>query len=477
MVSARRSLHSLHEAGADRGIRRRRRSAGRWNSDAGIGHEQPGSQKGQPLFEIDTSQYQIALDKAKSDLDSAGKQVGAGSAAVNAARANLVAARAAERKAQQDATRLARLYEEDPGTVSVRLVEGAQANRDQAQAQVTAAQADIQKAIEQMGGDDAENNTILKTALTAVAKAELDLSNTVVRATSRGVITDLRTDVGLFAGTGSPVLTLIVIDEVWINAEFTENNLGHVAVGTPVEILFDALPGRVYRGEVRSIGLGTSPGSEQPAGALPTIQNDRDWLRESQRFPVIIGFDTQQDANLRKQLRIGGRRPSSPTAKAPTAAAPGQGLYSAWRAACPMRIDRNDTVMPIGARRTFRLGLVVALSLALGYGMELQFPFFAPVFGLLLTATPAPPPGLKGLLGLILVVTITLGVGLVVTPLLGKYPVSALLIIAVGHLSEYIHQRRAWQSLLWHALALGFALIPAVGLVSYGLALDLIEGC
>jgi multidrug resistance efflux pump len=264
-------------------------------------------QTGQPLFEIDTSQYQIALDKAKSDLDSAGKQVGAGSAAVNAARANLVAARANERKAQQDATRLAHLHEEDPGTVSVRLVEGAQANRDQAQAQVTAAQADIQKAIEQMGGDDAENNTILKTALTAVAKAELDLSNTVVRATSGGVITDLRTDVGLFAGTGSPVLTLIVIDEVWINAEFTENNLGHVAIGTPVEILFDALPGRVYRGTVRSIGLGTSPGSEQPAGALPTIQNDRDWLRESQRFPVIIGFDTQQDANLRKQLRIGGQ--------------------------------------------------------------------------------------------------------------------------------------------------------------------------
>jgi multidrug resistance efflux pump len=264
-------------------------------------------QTGQPLFEIDTSQYQIALDKAKSDLDSAGKQVGAGSAAVNAARANLVAARAAERKARQDATRLAQLYATDPGTISVRQVEGAQANRDQAQAQVIAAQADIQKAIEQMGGDDAENNTILKTALTAVAKAELDLSNTVVRATSGGVITDLRTDVGLFAGTGSPVLTLIVIHDVWINAEFTENNLGHVAIDTPVEILFDALPGRVYRGTVRSIGLGTSPGSEQPAGALPTIQNNRDWLRESQRFPVIIAFDTQQDANLRKQLRIGGQ--------------------------------------------------------------------------------------------------------------------------------------------------------------------------
>jgi len=264
-------------------------------------------EQGQPLFEIDRSQYQIALDKARSDLENAGRQVGAGSEAVNAARANLLAARANERKARQDANRLERLHTEDPGTISVRRVEVSQATLEQARAQVTAAQADILRAIEQMGGDDAANNSILKTALTAVAKAELDLANTLVKAPSRGVVTDLTTDVGRYAGTGSPVLTLIVIQDVWINAEFTENNLGHVEVGTPVEILFDVLPGRVFKGEVRSVGLGTSPGGDQPAGTLPTIQNDRDWLRQSQRFPVIIGFDTQQDEALRRNLRIGGQ--------------------------------------------------------------------------------------------------------------------------------------------------------------------------
>ena len=264
-------------------------------------------EKDQPLFEIDRSQYQIALDRARSDLENAGRQVGAGSEAVNAARANLLAARANERKARQDADRLERLHKEDPGTISVRRVEVSQATLEQARAQVTAAQADIQRAIEQMGGDDAADNTILKTALTAVAKAELDLANTLVKAPSRGVVTDLTADVGRYAGTGSPVLTLIVIDDVWINAEFTENNLGHVEVGTPVEILFDVLPGRVFKGEVRSVGLGTSPGGDQPAGTLPTIQNNRDWLRQSQRFPVIIGFDTQQDAALQRNLRIGGQ--------------------------------------------------------------------------------------------------------------------------------------------------------------------------
>jgi multidrug resistance efflux pump len=264
-------------------------------------------EKDQPLFEVDPSQYRIALDKARSDLENAGRQVGAGSAAVAAARANLIAARANEDKNRKEATRLDRLYKQDPGTISIRRLEVAQASWDQSKAQVTAAQADIQRAIEQMGGDDANDNTLLKTALTAVAKAELDLANTVVRATARGVVTDLTTDVGRYAGTGSPVLTLIGIHDVWINAEFTENNLGHVTVGTPVDILFDVMPGRVFHGEVRSIGLGVSGSKSQPVGNLPSIQNDRDWLRQAQRFPIIIGFDVAQDEALKDQLRIGGQ--------------------------------------------------------------------------------------------------------------------------------------------------------------------------
>lgn len=263
--------------------------------------------KDQPLFEVDPSPFRIALDRARSDLENAGRQVGAGSAGVAAARASLIASRANEDKTRKEAERLDRLYKQDPGTVSVRRVEVAQANWDQAKAQVTAAQADIRRAIEQMGGDDAENNTILKTAMTAVAKAELDLANTVVRATERGVVTDLTTDVGRYAGTGSPVLTLVGIHDLWINAEFTENNLGHVTVGTPVDILFDVMPGRVLHGEVRSIGLGVSGSRNQPVGNLPSIQNDRDWLRQAQRFPVIIGFDVTQHEALKNQLRIGGQ--------------------------------------------------------------------------------------------------------------------------------------------------------------------------
>ncbi len=264
-------------------------------------------EEGQPLFEIDRSQYQIALNKARSDLENARKQVGAGSAVVATTRANLRAAQANEKKARQDSVRLERLHERDPGTISVRRVELARASLETARAQVTAAEADIQRAIEQMGGDDADNNTILNTALTAVDKAELDLANTVIKASTRGVVTDLRAEVGQFAGTGSAVLTLIGIHDLWVNAEFTENNLGHMKVGTRSRSCSTCCRDRCFGARCAASASASARVATPPAGALPTIQNDRDWLRQSQRFPVIIGFDSEQDSALREQLRIGGQ--------------------------------------------------------------------------------------------------------------------------------------------------------------------------
>ena len=264
-------------------------------------------EEGQRLFQIDPSHYRIALEKAQSDLESARRQVDAGDAAVESARANLRAALANEQKAKKDTRRQEKLRSEDPGTISIRRLEVSQASLDQARARVAAAKADIRRAIEQKGGEDDKNNAILKAALSTVEKAELDLANTKVIASSKGVITDLRADVGQYAGTGNPVLTLISIHDVWINAEFTENNLGHLQAGSPVEILFDVMPGRVFKGQVRSIGLGVSAGQASPPGTLPTIQNNRDWLRQSQRFPVVIGFDVTQAEVLDDHLRIGGQ--------------------------------------------------------------------------------------------------------------------------------------------------------------------------
>lgn len=263
---------------------------------------------GDVLFEVDPQPYQIAVDRARADLESTRRQIGASTAGIASAQANLRAAQANELKARQDNQRLEGLYRDDPGTISVRLLEVSRANREQAVSQVAAARAEVQRAREQEGGSE-EENALLRSAATALSKAELDLANTQIRARSAGLITDLRTDAGQFAAVGSPVMTLIAIHDVWISADMTENNLGQVRVDTPVAIVLDALPGEVFDGRVRSVGYGVSVGQTPPPGTLPTVQNSRDWLRPAQRFPVIIEFSKDSMAKLQdsRAIRTGGQ--------------------------------------------------------------------------------------------------------------------------------------------------------------------------
>ena len=263
---------------------------------------------GDLLFEVDPKPYQITVERARADLESTRRQIGASTAGIAAAQANVRAAQANELKARQDNQRLEGLYRDDPGTISVRLLEVSRANYQQAISQVAAARAEVQRAREQEGGSE-ENNALLRSAATALSKAELDQANTQIRARSPGLITDLRTDAGQFAAVGSPVMTLITIHDVWISADMTENNLGLVKPDTPVSIVLDALPGEVFDGRVRSVGYGVSVGHTPAPGTLPTVQNSRDWLRPAQRFPVIIEFSEDSMARLRdsRAIRAGGQ--------------------------------------------------------------------------------------------------------------------------------------------------------------------------
>jgi multidrug resistance efflux pump len=262
-------------------------------------------QRGQPLFDIDPSQYQIALQRSRADYESVRHSVNASVAAVEAARASLQAAEANRDKADKDATRQEALYAEDRGAISVRRLEIAQATRIEAHSMEQAAEADLRRAKE-AAGDAGDSNAQLRSARSAIEKAELDLSRTNVVAPGSGLVTDLRTDVGQFAQAGAPVMTLIAIHDLWINADMTENNLGNINPGDEVAIALDVLPGELLKGRVRSVGYGVSSGQESPPGALPTIQNSRDWLRQAQRFPVAIEFDASDTDRLRK-VRIGSQ--------------------------------------------------------------------------------------------------------------------------------------------------------------------------
>ena len=262
-------------------------------------------QPGQPLFDIDPSQYEIALQRSRADYESVRRSVNASAAAVESARASLQAAEASRQMAEKDAGRQERLYEEDPGAISVRRLEIAQSTRDEAVSKAKRAEADLRKA-QEAAGESGEHNAQLRSARAAVAKAELDRTRIQVLAPARGTVTDLRVDVGNFAQAGAPLMTLIAMHDLWISADMTENNLGNIDPGDTVAIVLDVMPGEVLKGRVRSVGGGVGTGQQSPPGSLPTIENNRDWLRQAQRIPVAIEFDASELSRLRG-VRIGGQ--------------------------------------------------------------------------------------------------------------------------------------------------------------------------
>lgn len=105
--------------------------------------------------------------------------------------------------------------------------------------------------------------------------------------------------------TGTPLMTFLATHDIWVQADFTENNLGNIKRGDPVEIVFDSLPGKVIEGTVRTTGFGVNVDSA-PLGSLPTIDNDRSWLRDAQRFSVQVDFRLP-DARDRLGMRVGAQ--------------------------------------------------------------------------------------------------------------------------------------------------------------------------
>jgi hypothetical protein len=126
--------------------------------------------------------------------------------------------------------------------------------------------------------------------------------------------------------------------------------------------------------------------------------------------------------------------------------------------------------LPLQARRVFRLALTMALSLATAYAMGMPLAYLAPVLALMLMTVPAPPLGIKGLLGLALAAAAMLGIGLLLTPMLENYPITGVLTIAAGlYFSTYLAVHRG-KALVGTLLGVGFTLVPVAGTVDLALA-------
>jgi multidrug resistance efflux pump len=259
---------------------------------------------GDPLFKVDPERYKLAVETAKANLQSARQATGASTANIDAAEAQVVSAQANLLRAEQDAVRLRRIKQEDPGAISDRRVEMAGASYTVAKASVRAAEANLERARQDLGETGEANFRILQ-AQAGLEQAELDLQRTSVTAPDDGVVTDVRVDRGNFAQAGAPLMTFLASHDIWVQADFTENNLGNIKPGDEVEIVFDALPGRVVKGTIRTTGFGVKVESA-PLGSLPTISNDRQWLRDSQRFSVLVDFELP-GAEERRGIRVGAQ--------------------------------------------------------------------------------------------------------------------------------------------------------------------------
>jgi multidrug resistance efflux pump len=254
---------------------------------------------GDPLFQLDRRPFEVAIRSAEATLENTAQQVGAQGAGVESAEASLGVARAQLDRAQRNYDRTQRILADNPGALSQADRDRTETSLAQSQERVSSAEANLEKARQQLG-TEGPGNPQIRAAAAALEQAQLNLEYSTVRAPAHGWIESFNVEVGHYAQTGQPLATLVSKGDVWIEAAMRENNLGRIQPGDRAEIALDVAPGRVFRGTVRSVGYGVSSDGGTNRGELPTVSSSQGWLRDPQRFPVIVEFDEGEAAGLQR---------------------------------------------------------------------------------------------------------------------------------------------------------------------------------
>jgi multidrug resistance efflux pump len=258
---------------------------------------------GDLLFKIDTSQYALAVRKAQANLDKVIQNLGAESASVQASASSVGVAKAQLDRAQRSYDRVMRINAKNPGALSQADIDRVETSLNQAKEKLASQQAQLIRAERQLGVMG-EENPKLQLAINALHSAQLQLSWTNIYAAADGFIESYNLDVGYYCQAGKPIATLLTKEDVWIQANFKENNLSHMKIGDSVNFILDILPGKIFSGKVRSISYGVKTGNTSEPGALPQPQNSSAWLQDPQRYPVIIEI---KDPEAREICRAGGQ--------------------------------------------------------------------------------------------------------------------------------------------------------------------------
>ncbi len=246
------------------------------------------------IARIDDRDYRIALEQAKAQVSAAGAsirnidaQTAVQEAQVKASQAQVDQVQAALTFAKQQAARYDELARKGSGTVqnaqqySSQLLQQGAALKS-AQAALTVAQRQIDSLKAQRASAEAN----LQQAAAQRDQAQLNLSYTTVTAAQGGHVVNLTAAPGEFAQTGTN-LTMFVPDEIWVTANFKENQLDAMRAGQPVTLTIDAYPEREIEGHVASV----QPGSGTAFSLLPAQNATGNYVKIVQRVPVKIVID------------------------------------------------------------------------------------------------------------------------------------------------------------------------------------------
>jgi len=172
---------------------------------------------------------------------------------------------------------------------------------------VVAGKAALQVAIQQRNTLQAKlKNTPLaeqpevRQAAEQVRQAWLDLQRTTILSPVSGVIAKRSVQVGSHVAVGAPLMAVVPLDQLWVDANFKEVQLEHLRIGQPVELSADLYGDKiVYHGEVEGLAAGTG----SVFSLLPAQNATGNWLKVVQRLPVRIKLRT--DELQQHPLRLG----------------------------------------------------------------------------------------------------------------------------------------------------------------------------
>jgi len=247
---------------------------------------------GDLVIKIDDGDYRIAVDSARARIATQeatiariARQADAQLSMVEQSKAQLDSVQAAVRRAQLDFDRQLQLS--DKGFASKATFEQSQATRDQSVASVQSAQAAVAAAernIDVIKAQGIEAERQLGELKAALAKAERDLDFTAVRAPIDGVFSNRLVNEGDFIQVGQRLANLVPLDDVYIDANFKETQLGRIRAGQKVRLTVDGLSGREIEGWVESL----SPAAGAVFTLLPPDNATGNFTKIVQRVPVRI---------------------------------------------------------------------------------------------------------------------------------------------------------------------------------------------